>query len=113
MTNDSDAVFLGYSRTQEVIEDGFIFIDSDKRKKTLDVLITSFDIINPIKGVNKTSVDLCGIINPLKFANLDNNKFYIIFAKKLGRYYVLTHGSMSQIEIENNKVKKHFFMILI
>ena len=108
MTYDSDVVFVGRAEKQDLIRDGFVLIDTDGSKKHLDVAITTFMIEKALKGPQATSADVCSIVNPLKFADIERGKTYILFLQRTGKHLQRTYGSMSQIEIESGRIVAQF-----
>jgi hypothetical protein len=111
MTNDSDIIILGHSKEINRIKNGLIYIDEDNvnEKHYIDVLLIKFQIKEILKGSKSSTVYLCTFDDKYNYVDIKINKNYIIFAKKTPRYLMLTHRSMSQIEVENEKVIKHFF----
>src|SRR5258708_9963446 len=109
MTNDSDLVFVGHVIKQDMAKNGFLVIDVDGKEKALDVAITTFSTEEALKGANRPTTRVCSILNPLKYADIEVGKTYIIFVQKTGKYYQRTYGSMSQIEISDGRVIAHYF----
>jgi hypothetical protein len=109
MTYDSDVVFLGRAVNQTLIHDGFVFIDTDGMEKKLDIGITSFSIDDALKGPNRPRIEVCTILSPLKYADIEVGKIYLMFLQETGMYSQRTYGSMSQIEIVDGKVGANFF----
>jgi hypothetical protein len=109
MTYDSDVVFLGHAIEQTVVSGGFVFIDTDRLEKKLDVAIFTFVIDEPLKGVSPPPIQVCTIMNPLKYADIEVGKSYVIFLQRSGKYLQRTDGSLSQIEIVDGKVGSNLF----
>jgi hypothetical protein len=109
MTHESDRVFVGHAEKQDLVKGGFVVIDVDGRQKSLDVAITTFSIDESLKGSNQTTAYVCSIVNPLKYADIEPGKTYILFLQQTGKYLQRTYGSMSQIEIDDGKVTAHYF----
>ena len=109
MTHDSDLVFVGFVAKQDLVKDGLVVIDVDGMEKSLDVTITTFSIYETLKGSNAPAIYVCSIVNPLKYADIEAGKTYIMFLQQTGQYFQRTYGSMSQIEIDDGKVTAHYF----
>ena len=109
LTHDSDVVFVGRAEKQDLVKGGFVVIDVDGRQKSLDVAITAFSIDESLKGSNQSAAYVCSIVNPLKYADIEPGKTYILFLQQAGKYLQRTYGSMSQIEIDGGKVTAHYF----
>jgi hypothetical protein len=109
MTYDSDTVFLGHAIEQTKLSEGFVFIDTDQTKKKLDVAIFTFLIDEPFKGANSPPVQVCTILNPQKYTDIEVGKTYVLFLQRTGKYLQRTYGSLSQIEIDDGKVETNLF----
>jgi hypothetical protein len=104
LTNDSDVVFSGRAAKLNLIAGGFKFVDTDGVQKSLDAAITTFSVDRIFKGHQTGLVEVCSILSPSKFANIDLGKTYIMFLQNTGAHLQRTYGSLSQIEIVDDKI---------
>jgi hypothetical protein len=109
MTYDSDLVFLGTAAKRDVRKDGFVFVDTDGKKKSLDVVVTSFAVDEILKGPSRQTVNVCSIESPQKFADIEVDKRYLIFVQRSGAYFQRSYGSLSQIEVVDGKIGANYF----
>jgi hypothetical protein len=109
MTYDSDLVFLGVATSQDVRKGGFVFVDTDGKEKELDVVVTSFTVDEMLKGPTRHGVNVCSIVSPQKFSDIELRKRYLIFVQRTGRYFQRSYGSLSQIEVVDGKIGTNYF----
>jgi hypothetical protein len=91
-----------------VVKGGFVFIDTDGMEKRLDVAMTTFAVDRNLKGPERTTLDVCSIVEPRRYADLETGATYILFLQKSGTHFQRTYGSLSQVEIVAGRIGTHF-----
>lgn len=112
MVQDSDYIFMGVSKNEFILPGEYIFKDPGEISGiSFKVKMNDFEIKEVYKGKKIPTNKLCSWFENRNTIPIENERTYIIFAKKFSNYLMLTHDYMGQIIIEDNKIIKHYMYL--